>query len=146
MFQTIVNFLSKLFSKEFTSSLTAMIFQLSREDISGEEKKQAAVDYGAKLLNTLEADMVRKLPGGFPQWIAGAIADWLDGAEREWIGAQVETIWAAMKQTGTLMASNPEVAAEMLSLPLTDGKLILEAPSVSPHISVEDPPGARDDQ
>lgn len=141
MLEKVVGFLTKLMSQEFAGRLTAFVFQISREDLPGEEKKRLAVDFGVAVINELQAAAVKKLPGGFPQWIAGQIMSWLDGAEREWIGQQVEVIWTAMKGTTGLLKANPQIAAELLGGKVVENRIVLpvDVPE-RPEVIAEFPP------
>lgn len=141
MLEKVVEVLSKIFSKEFTQSLSAFIFQLSREDITGEEKKEKAVDFGVALLDSLKGSLVARLPGGFVQWIAGQVLSWLDDAEREWVGAQVEVIWRAMKMQTALLKANPEHAAELLGGTVSvEGQIVLPVQEPDRDLEPSEPP------
>lgn len=91
-----LEFLRKIFSKEFQDRLAAFILSQFDLDIPSEEKKQRAVDFGVSLLEQVD-DTVALVPGW--GWLLKLLVDngVVDALERQLIDGLVETIYRGVK-------------------------------------------------
>lgn len=91
-----LEYLQKIFSKEFHDQLAAFILSQFALDIPNEDKKTRAVDFGLGLLEQLD-DAVAHVPGW--GWLLKLVVDngLVDKIERDLVDGLVEVIYRGVK-------------------------------------------------
>jgi hypothetical protein len=91
-----LEFLQKIFSKEFQDRLAAFILSQFDLNLPNAEKKQRAVDFGVSLLEQID-DTVALVPGW--GWLLKLLVDngAVDAAQRQLVDGLVEVIYRGIK-------------------------------------------------
>jgi hypothetical protein len=91
-----IEFLKKLFSKEWFNKVAVYIDQLMSTNMSNEDKAQQAFIYAMELIEEIQANAVQQLPVAW-QWLGSLLAKLDNGVQAQLVKVLIEAIYRGAK-------------------------------------------------